>query len=225
MEINNGFRKLQDFKGLEDFSEMAKASGTTLKEAFERYKAAEDLLDRDFFGGTMQLCEMYGIHPVQLAQGIMQQFGGGQARQGSAPPPGMDPQSVLMARRLAGMEETVRTLITERERQEQESINTHLQTFAQDKLYFEDVRRDMADLIRTGKADTLEEAYDKACWMHPQIRDLLIKERAAPQNAAARVSQARKASGSLPTGAPAGSTSSGSSTNSIRAALEDAWGS
>lgn len=223
VEINNGFAKLKDYKGLDDYAEMARASGTTLKEAFDRYKAAEDLLDRDFRGGVMQLCEMYGVHPMQLAQEFAAAFGGQGQQPGAQPQPG-DPQVGLLARELAGIKEFVRTLSTEREQQEREGINSFVQQFSQDKLYFEDVRKDMAHLIRTGQANDLEEAYDKACWMNPQIRDLLIKERAAPQEAEARVSRARRASGSLPTGAPAGTTSP-SSAHSIRAALEDAWGS
>lgn len=221
VEINNGFAKLKDYKGLDEYAEMARASGTTLREAFDRYKAAEDLLDQDFRGGVMQLCEMYGVHPMQLAQEFAQMFGGGQ-QPGTQPAPA-DPQQALIARELADMKNTVRTLITERERQEREGINTFVQQFAQDKLYFEDVRQDMAHLIRTGQANDLNDAYDKACWMRPDIRDLLIKERAAPQEAEARVSKARRASGSLQPGAPAG-PSSPSSANSIRAALEDAWG-
>jgi hypothetical protein len=220
VEINNGFSKLKDYKGLEEYAEIARNSGTTLREAYDRYKAAEDLLDRDFRGGVMSLCEMYGIHPMQLANEFASIFSG---QRGAPRAPAMDPQTGLIARELAGMKETVRTLISEREQQEQEAINSHLQSFSESKLYFEDVRQDMADLIRSGKANDLEEAYDKACWMNPQIRDLLIKEQAAPQNAEARVSRARRAAGSLITGAPAGSTSP-SSSNSIRAALEDAWG-
>jgi hypothetical protein len=220
-EVNNGFAKLRDYKGLDEYAEMARASGTSLKEAFDRYKAAEDLLDRDFRGGVAQLCEMYGVHPMQLAQEFAAAFGqGGQPGQ---PPQLADPQSALMARELAGIKDTVRTLISERERAEREGINSYVGNFAQEKLYFENVRQDMAQLIRTGQANDLDEAYDKACWMNPQIRDLLIKERAAPQEAQARVSAARRASGSLPTGAPAGATSSGSA-NSIRSALEEAWG-
>ena len=225
VEINNGFAKLKEYKGLDQYAEMAKSSGTTLKEAFDRYKAAEDLLDRDFRGGVAQLCEMYGVHPMQLAQEFASMFGGqqgGQPGPQGQPQPG-DPQVGLLARELAGIKEFVRTLSTEREQQEREGINTFVQQFSQDKLYFEDVRKDMAHLIRTGQANDLNDAYDKACWMNPQIRDLLIKEQAAPQVAEARVSRARRASGSLPTGAPAGTTSP-SSANSIRAALEDAWG-
>ncbi|HLO79210.1 MAG TPA: hypothetical protein VK196_22355 [Magnetospirillum sp.] len=217
-EINQGFAKLRDFKGLEEYSEMARQSGTTLKEAFDRYRAAEQALDQNFHAGVAQLCEMYDIHPVQLAQDFLRAFG-----QGGQMPQGMDPQSQLLARRLHGMEETVRTLISERERQEQEGINAYISDFSQNAVYFENVRRDMADLIRAGKAADLQDAYDKACWMNPEIRDLLIKQQAAPQTAQARVDQARRASGSLRTGAPAGNAS-GSTPGNLRSALEQAWG-
>ena len=215
-EINNGFAKLREYKGLDEYAEMAKASGTTLRDAFDRYKAAEDLLDRDFRGGVMQLCEMYGVHPMQLAQEFASMFSG-------QPQPSTDPQLGLLARELAGIKEFVRTLSTERETNEKQAINGYVQQFSQDKIYFEDVRKDMAHLIRTGQANDLDDAYDKACWMNPSIRDLLIKEQAAPQNAMARVSQARRASGSLKTGAPAGSTPGGSSSSNLRTALQEAW--
>ena len=220
-EVNNGFRKLQEYKGLDDYVEMAKSSGTTLKDALDRYRAAEDALEKDFGGGIVQLCSMYGVHPLQLASMFTRAFGG-QAGQPQGLPQA-DPQQSLIARRLAATEETVRTLISERERAEQEAINASLEAFATDHMYFEDVRQDMALLIREGRANTLDEAYDIACRMHPQIRDLLIKEQAAPQNARARVDQARRASSSLKTGAPVGSPSGGSQSNSLREALADAW--
>lgn len=218
-EINNGFRKLQEYKGLDEYAEMARDSGTTLREAFDRYKAAEDSLDRDFFGGVAQLCQMYQVHPMQLVQQFARAFGGQQ-------PQGLQqaaPQGDLIARRLAGMEETVRTLISERERVEQDAINGSLEAFASENMYFEDVRQDMALLIREGRADSLEQAYKMACRMHPEIGDLLIKEQAAPQIAKKRVDQARRASSGLRTGAPAGSPSGNSSSNSLRDALTEAW--
>lgn len=219
-EVNNGFRKLQEYKGLDEYVEIARNSGTTLKEALDRYRAAEDALDQDFNGGIVQLCQMYGVHPVQLAQNMMRAFGQG----GPGRMPQVDPQSSLMAQRLAGMEETVRTLISEREMAEQEGINAALASFAEENLYFEDVRMDMADLIRSGRANNLQEAYEAACWMNPSIRDLLIKEQAAPQNTRQRVAKAQRASSGLRTGAPAGSPSGSSQSNNLRSALEEAWG-
>lgn len=222
LEINNGFRKLQEYKGLEDYAEIARESGTTLKDALDRYKAAEDNLDRDFAGGIAQLCEMYQVHPVQLARTFLQAFGVAPGTPGQPQPQG-NPETQLIARQLAGMQEQVRALVSERERAESEAINGSLEAFAAENMYFEDVRQDMALLIKNGRASSLEEAYNKACRMHPEIGDLLIKEQAAPQNARRRVDQARRASSGLRTGAPAGSPSGSSQSNSLRDALNDAW--
>jgi hypothetical protein len=219
-EINRGFAKLQDYKGLEQYSEMARAAGTNLAEAFERYKAAEDALESNFYTGMTALCEMYGVHPMQFAQAIAAQY------QGQGQQPQQQAQAEpLIARQLRAIQEEVLTLKNERQQAEQEAINGQLQGFAADKPYFENVRRDMGLLIREGRAQTLDEAYDKACWADPEIRALLIKEQSAPQAAAARVNQARRASGSLPTGSPlSGAASQSGSSNSIRDALNDAWG-
>lgn len=221
-EINNGFAKLREYKGLDSYAEMARESGTTLKEALDRYKAAEDRLDQNFPAGVAELCQMYQVHPLQLADMFIKAYGGrgGQAPQGL---PQQDPRSNLLARELADIRETVRTLTSERERAEQEAINQSLEAFAQENMYFEDVRQDMALLIREGRADSLEQAYNMACRMHPEIGDLLIKQQAAPQNARARVDQARRASSGLKPGAPVGKPSGSSQSNDLRSAIEEAW--
>ena len=62
----------------------------------------------------------------------------------------------------------------------------------------------MGQLISTGQAADLEDAYDKACWANKEIRALLIKQQtpAAPSaNAADAVSRAKaaaKATGGAP---------------------------
>jgi len=223
VEVNNGLAKLREYKGLDEYADMARTSGTTLKDALDRYRAAEDSLERDFFGGIANLCQMYQVHPMQLVQQFARVFGG----QGGQPQPGQPQPSQdmsLLARQLRDTQDTVRTLISERERAEQDAINQHLADFSADHMYFEDVRADMALLIREGRAASLEEAYNKACRMHPEIGDLLIKEQAAPQNARARVDQARRASSGLKTGAPVGNNANGSQSNSLRDALNEAWG-
>jgi len=39
------------------------------------------------------------------------------------------------------------------------------------------VRGLMADLIERGLANTLPEAYDKAVWMHPEVRDVMMERK------------------------------------------------
>ena len=42
--------------------------------------------------------------------------------------------------------------------------------------FFEEVRHDMAELMKKGAADSLEEAYDKAVWLNEDVREKLISQ-------------------------------------------------
>lgn len=61
--------------------------------------------------------------------------------------------------------------------QEQESIRA-IEEFKKDKEFFDDVSVDMGALMEMGRATTLQEAYDKACQIHPQVSEIL-RERAS----------------------------------------------
>jgi len=61
-------------------------------------------------------------------------------------------------------------------RQEQESqqaVNVVTQ-FGADKEFIGDVRNVMADLIERGLAQDLATAYDQACWMVPEVRQVML---------------------------------------------------
>lgn len=226
-EVNRGFQKLQEFKGLEPYAEMARNAGTTLSEAYERYVAAEQALDQDFPGGVAELCNTFGMHPMQLAQMLAERYGGQVRQPNGQPQPQGNSELGLLARELSAMKAEFGRLMSERQQQEEQAINGELERFAQDHIYFHDVRQEMGRLIREGKAQSLEEAYEDACWSHRDIRPLLIKEQAASgnSNGQSRVDQHRRASGSLPTGSPLpGATPpTNGSAKSIRGALLEAW--
>jgi len=102
------------------------------------------------------------------------------------------------------------------QQQAQQATQAELQQFASQAEFMEDVRMDMADLMdlasQQGKQITLQEAYDRACWANPEIRNVLTKRQQAEQ--AQQVNQtaqrAKRAavsvSGSAP---PSGSQTSG----------------
>lgn len=54
------------------------------------------------------------------------------------------------------------------------SIEREVTTFKDGKEFFEDVREIMADLMDAGQAKGLQDAYDKAIWMSPTVREVLI---------------------------------------------------
>lgn len=87
--------------------------------------------------------------------------------------------------------------------------------------HYEDVKMDMADIMeisaKHGHVMTIQEAYKKACQIHPEISKLVAQTAAKPANTVAR---ARRAASSVK-GAPGGPSTGGNMTR--REQLEAAW--
>jgi len=80
------------------------------------------------------------------------------------------------------------------QQQERAKAEAEISEFAAGKPHLDAVRGDMADLLSTGKAKTLNEAYDMAVWMRPDIRQTLIEQqRAEAQRKALEQAQAARA--------------------------------
>jgi len=71
-EVNRGLSKLAEYKGLDQYADMARQSGTNLATALERYVAAEQVLERNPIQGLLWLAQTYGVQP----QALMQAMGG-----------------------------------------------------------------------------------------------------------------------------------------------------
>lgn len=86
-------------------------------------------------------------------------------------------------------------------------VQTEIERFSSDPSnpYFNDVRQDMAALVKAGAAQGLKDAYDKACWARPEIRTALLKAEREKEAAAeaAKVESAKAAAVSI-TGSPMG---------------------
>lgn len=219
-EVSNGFAKLQSYKGLEPYAEQAARANTTLPQVMERFFAAEQLLATDFVSGVQSLCQHFNVNPAALIAAM-----GGQGRghqQPQAQPQVRDNRVDALERRLAQYEQ-------EREREAYNGISAEIQAFASkpENKFFENVKPFMAKLLQTEAATTLQDAYEQACWAHPEIRPLLISEQAEAraQEAQRKASEARRASGSLNPGSPIpGGANSGPNRNlSVRDELLANW--
>lgn len=198
----------------------------------ERLSAAEQVLIENPVQGILHLARAYGADLRQIAA----QMTGGQS--GGQPAPTMDPnlQSVLSEF------QTLKQAVTQQQQGAQEAqaaqITAQITSFANDPahLYFQDVKDDIAALLQSGRATDLKDAYDKAVWANPEIRELMLKEHAAksaqpdPQAAArAKAAAAANAAGSV-TGAarlgsgPAGGADPNNLRETIRAAYDEAAG-
>lgn len=166
---------------------------------------------------------------AQIAQGYgidLRVFGNGQAQPQQAQQPHPYDQ------RLSTIEQQLAQQRTNDEQAVRSQSLQAVETFRNDPahLYFENVKGDMAALIKSGQAADLKDAYEKAIWSRPDIRPLLLQAQAttaaaqAQTAARAKADQARQASGSV-TGSPGAGASplNGHASSEIRDQLYAAW--
>ena len=117
--------------------------------------------------------------------------------------PTPDPQFLQVQNELNQLRNQLATQTAQVESAKQAEMRAELDTFKETHEHFDAVSESMAGLLNSGLAKTLQEAYDKATWMHPEIRSLIQSQDEAKRKAeeAKRVSDAKRKAVSL-TGAP-----------------------
>jgi gas vesicle protein len=112
---------------------------------------------------------------AQYFQQLAQQYGIDlQAVQNA---PQVDPQTQYLMNQLNELRQTQQQWHNSIQQQEQTRANQELEQFNNaGNAHFEAVRDEMADLLETGKATSLQDAYEKAVWMNPDIRQSLIEQ-------------------------------------------------
>jgi len=161
-----------------------------------------------------QLAQEYGIDLGSLT--------GGQAYQ---PQTSADPLLFALKNELASVKGEVLTWKQQQEAVEQAKMANEINSFSQKAEFFEEARKEMIKLLQSGSAETLEEAYDKAIWSDPVIREKLLEaqqvEKAAKlaeqKNRAAKA--ARAAAVSVRSATPG--TNTAPKAHSRRALLEE----
>lgn len=195
-EVDNGFRVLQDYKGLEEFTPLVKNAGITHADVMRKAIDWETSLQRDPVNTVIHVAKIAGVNLHALVNGQTDQILQRQPQQAQPQP---QPQPI-------NVEATVEQILRKRDTEAQ------VTAFVSDpaNVHAEAVLDDMIALISAGRASNLKDAYDAACWMRPDIRQQLISQTAqaaqpvpvpaAPDpNAqrAAAADQARKASRSI----------------------------
>lgn len=112
----------------------------------------------------------------------------------------------------------------ERAQQENESqvLTSQIQEFAQapGHEHFEAVRQDMGMMLQSGMAQTLQEAYDKAVWARPELRQSLVEKERTEAEQRAIGQQQRSRAKSAAVGVK-GSPPNSSGALSANASIED----
>jgi hypothetical protein len=118
------------------------------------------------------------------------------------------PQIQALNQQVAQLTQTLTQQQTAQQQAAATQTQSEIDAFAKDNMYFENVRSEIAALLRAGVVDNLPDAYRKACWSRDDIRPLLIEKETADRAAAttaaasAKARDARQAGGSI-TGSPA----------------------
>ena len=113
------------------------------------------------------------------------------AQQLAAAAPQIDPVIAPLQEKLSAIEKQMEQQRQEVVQREYAELQRETNAFAQNpsNKFYELVKLDMAALIETGRADGLQDAYDKAIWANPEARAQLLAE----QQAAERKAKAEKA--------------------------------
>lgn len=87
-----------------------------------------------------------------------------------------DQQTQYLMQELNQLRQSQEQFYNQIQQQEQMKAQEILTDFASKAEHLDAVRNDMADLLETGKAKDLQDAYEKAVWMNPDIRQSLIEQ-------------------------------------------------
>ena len=136
-----------------------------------------------------QLIKDYGVDVNALAEVIE-----GQPPSAAVSP---DPQLDTRLKPIEAFMERIENQIGESERRTMAEAAQSLEAFASDAEFLPDVRQDMADLLQLatdrGRTMSLQEAYDTACRLNPEVRGLMEQRESAQRETAERESTQRKA--------------------------------
>lgn len=189
---------------------------------------AQDFINRDPVAAIQWIASTTGVDLGQVGQ--MQ--------------PQVDPQIMTLQQQVEAMRAHIAEQQSYQQQQVLSSANQEIQNFASEtaqdgtplRPYIEQVSQEMASIVALLRSQNphaphrtiLQEAYDRACWGNPQVRESLIQSQQAAAEAKrtaeerAKAQQAKKAGVSL-SGAPngAGSVDFGDTVESaLRAAMQ-----
>lgn len=208
-EVQQEFVRLESTqqKGMQKIAEDARF-GQTLREVVSPHEATFKALGIDAPRAVDALLKadytLRTAHPREKAQYLLQlakNYGADMSvfqpapvdGQTPAQQPQVDPAVAAMWNRLQQIEQSQHQQQTERERIETEQASSSIEAFRNDPKneFFEDVREDMAILINSGRAKTLQEAYDMATYANPETRQAVLDRQFAEREAKRKADQAK----------------------------------
>lgn len=169
---------------LDQHREVFARNGVTEAEGIQRLIEGDRFLSQNPNAAIKWLADSYGVD--------LRQFAGN---------PQGDDQSQAPSRDVLELKQEVRQLksiLTDQQRAqhnaEQATVAQTVEEFAKDKPHFEKVRKIMGSLMQAGEATDLQDAYDKAVYAHPEIRQSILQDQLKADEAKRKADQEKAAS-------------------------------
>lgn len=156
----------------------------------------------------LQVAQQYGVPLEYLG-----------AQQG--PQSQVDPQTAWLREQVQQLQGWKENFVSTQEHAVQSQINQEIEDFKSEAPHFEEVREQMAGLLRAGLADDLKSAYTKAVRMQDDLYEQSIQERLGGNQRQQHVARAKAAAVSVKSSIPA-AMSTPSTAKGLRAQLEEA---
>lgn len=223
-------RFAQDFaQTINPYSHLIRAQGSTPLQAVNNLMGtAARLMQGNQQEKATTVAEIIANYGIDI-QVLDQVLSNGTYNPGNAP---SQTQAVpTWAKPIFGFMDNLQRMQEQRQLQIQQEADQAIQQLEQ-RPFFEDVREDMADLMETaanrGRVLTMEQAYEKAIALNPEISKIVEQRKRAETSrnpvseAAATLARARKAASSVK-GSPAGTKAGANGKMTRRQQLSEAW--
>jgi hypothetical protein len=189
--------------------------GVSEAEAAQLLLEANDRLERDPVGALVELAQRYGVDLAKLAGGQAQPVPQAASRAQAAVP------DMEARREMARIKAELDGFKVSRAAQEIES-------FSKSAEHFADVQDTMTRLIQSGQARGLQDAYDQAIYLVPEVREKIVAAKIAAEREAEKQRQAEavkkaKAASVSAKGAPATGALGAGPPNTVKEALMRAF--
>lgn len=173
-------------KVIEQFGHVFQKNGLQPHEGIARMMAVNEMLETDAPSAIREIAKAYGVNLS------------GETEQNADP---ANREVAELKAELAKVKSHLTAQDRQREAAANETLAREIADFAKDKPHFESVRKVMAGLMNSGAAETMQEAYDRAVYADPTIRQSLLAdeqtkaEEKRKADEAERVKAAKKAAG------------------------------
>lgn len=160
-EMEQGLQRYQETVApLKPFLDMAAQHNTTLPQALSNYIGIENLLKQDLPSGLAKICENMGTSLRDVAAQILGQAPDAQASQSDATIRELRQHIGRLEQQVGGVTSTI-------QQQQDAQLAQQVQAFAAERPRFEELKPTMAQLLQSGMASDLSDAYEMANRLNP----------------------------------------------------------